>query len=74
MAPSRIAHTALGTLLGQEIGASSWITVDQQRIDEFAHCRERMAGYKVPRSVRFVEALPKSTVGKMLRRELRNLD
>src|SRR5262245_11458229 len=28
----------LGAHLGQEIGVSSWITVDQQRIDEFAHC------------------------------------
>jgi len=30
----------LGTRVGQEIGTSSWITVDQQRIDEFAHCTE----------------------------------
>jgi acyl dehydratase len=30
----------LGTLLGQEIGVSSWITIDQQRIAEFAHCTE----------------------------------
>jgi len=28
----------LGTHVGDEIGTSSWITVDQQRIDEFAHC------------------------------------
>jgi long-chain acyl-CoA synthetase len=38
-----------------------------------AHCRATMAGYKVPRIVRFVEALPKSNVGKILRRELRDL-
>jgi len=30
----------LGTHVGDEIGTSSWITVDQQRIDEFAHCTE----------------------------------
>jgi acyl dehydratase len=30
----------LGTHVGEEIGTSSWITVDQQRIDEFAHCTE----------------------------------
>jgi len=32
-----------------------------------------MTGYKVPKRARFVEALPKSTVGKILRRELRDL-
>jgi len=39
-----------------------------------AHCRANMTGYKVPGIVRFVEALPKSNVGKILRRELRNVD
>ena len=38
-----------------------------------AHCRSALAAYKVPRIVSFVDALPKSTVGKILRRELRNL-
>lgn len=43
-------------------------------VDEIvAHCRATMAGYKVPRIVRFIEALPKSNVGKILRRELRDL-
>jgi long-chain acyl-CoA synthetase len=41
--------------------------------DVIAHCRKEMTGYKVPKSVRFVEALPKSAVGKILRRELRDL-
>ena len=36
-----------------------------------AHCRAGMAAYKVPKIIRFVDALPKSTVGKILRRELR---
>ena len=36
-----------------------------------AHCRETLAAYKVPKSVRFVEELPKSPIGKILRRELR---
>jgi long-chain acyl-CoA synthetase len=39
-----------------------------------AHCRAGMAAYKVPRIIHFVDALPKSTVGKILRRELRNID
>jgi acyl-CoA synthetase (AMP-forming)/AMP-acid ligase II len=33
--------------------------------------RERIAGYKVPRSVDFVDALPRNPTGKILKRELR---
>jgi len=36
-----------------------------------AHCRETLSAYKVPKSVRFVDELPKSPIGKILRRELR---
>jgi long-chain acyl-CoA synthetase len=39
-----------------------------------AHCREMLAGYKVPRLIEFIEELPKSNVGKVLRRELRERD
>jgi long-chain acyl-CoA synthetase len=41
--------------------------------DLLAHCRKEMTAYKVPKIVRFVDALPKSTVGKILRRELRDV-
>ncbi|SDN34354.1 long-chain acyl-CoA synthetase [Geodermatophilus siccatus] len=36
-----------------------------------AHCKERMAAYKYPRSVVLVDELPKTVTGKILRRELR---
>ena len=45
------------------------LAADQVR----AWCRERLAPYKVPARIRFIPELPKSTVGKILRRELRTL-
>lgn len=36
------------------------------------HCRQHLTGYKVPKHVEFREELPKSNVGKILRKELRN--
>ena len=38
------------------------------------HCRQSLTGYKVPQHVAFVEELPKSNVGKILRRELRETE
>ena len=39
--------------------------------DVIAHCRRELAAYKVPKEVRFLDALPKSNVGKILRKDLR---
>ena len=41
--------------------------------DVIAHCRCQLAAYKVPKEVRFLDALPKSNVGKILRKDLRGL-
>jgi long-chain acyl-CoA synthetase len=38
------------------------------------HCRARLAAYKLPRSVAFVDDLPKTSTGKIMRRELSRLD
>jgi long-chain acyl-CoA synthetase len=37
-----------------------------------AHCRENLAAYKIPQGVTFVDELPKSPIGKILRRVLRD--
>ena len=39
--------------------------------DIIAYARDRIAGYKLPKSVDFVDALPRNPTGKILRRELR---
>ena len=39
--------------------------------DVLGYCRERLANYKVPREVRFVDALPRNLAGKLLKSELR---
>jgi len=45
-------------------------TASENELIEFT--RERLASYKVPKSVRFTEQIPKSAVGKVLRRALRD--
>ena len=39
-----------------------------------AYCRERLTAYKIPKHIEFSDGLPKSNVGKVLRRELREKD
>jgi len=52
----------------------AWVVLhpDQQLTEKElqAHCRENLAAYKVPKVIEFRTTLPKSTVGKILRREL----
>jgi long-chain acyl-CoA synthetase len=48
------------------VRAGQKVTVDELR----AYSRERLAGYKVPKTIEFRTELPKTMVGKVLRREL----
>jgi len=45
-------------------------TLTQEEL--IAHCRENLTGYKIPKLVEFKDDLPKTNVGKILRRELRD--
>jgi long-chain acyl-CoA synthetase len=62
-------------LMGEEVLAfvalKGGTTVDAGGLIEF--CQQRLAKYKCPKQVRFVETLPKSPIGKILRKELRSL-
>jgi long-chain acyl-CoA synthetase len=40
--------------------------------DVIAYARQNLTGYKIPRHVEFMDELPKSNVGKVLRRELKD--
>jgi long-chain acyl-CoA synthetase len=46
-------------------------SADEKGIIDF--CKEKLARYKSPKSVNFVETLPKNPQGKILKRELRKL-
>jgi len=61
-------------LMGEEVVAFVVLKPGQAATAEevIAFCRTRLAKYKCPKEVRFVEALPKSPVGKILRKELRS--
>jgi acyl-CoA synthetase (AMP-forming)/AMP-acid ligase II len=58
---------------GEEIAA--WmVALPGQRIDPAAveaHCRQSLAGFKIPRHWNIVDALPRNAAGKILKRELR---
>jgi len=43
-------------------------TISAEELREY--CREKLTGYKVPKHIQFLDSLPKSLIGKTLRREL----
>ena len=57
-----------------EVGKAFVIAMPGQRVDPealIAYAEERLANYKVPRQVQLVETFPRSSLGKVLKRELR---
>ena len=73
--PDVVEAAAIG-IPSEESGEAVKIFVvrkhDEVTVDELlAHCRKELTAYKVPDVVEFVAELPKSNVGKVLRRELK---
>ena len=63
-------HRKLGEIV------TAYIVKENQHLTEaqvIQHCKDLMTSYKRPRKIIFVHELPKSNVGKILRRELRKL-
>ncbi len=63
-----IPHEASGEMV------KVFVVSKQKGLDEktlIKHCRENLTNYKVPKLVEFRDELPKTNVGKILRRELR---
>ena len=59
--------------LGEEVAAVVAVKAGQSVTEEelIAYTKERVAAYKYPRSIRFLETLPKGPTGKILKKELK---
>jgi acyl-CoA synthetase (AMP-forming)/AMP-acid ligase II len=57
--------------LGEELQALVEVRRSVGVDDLREHCRRHLAGFKVPRYIEIVEALPRDPVGKVLKRRLR---
>jgi long-chain acyl-CoA synthetase len=75
-----VALVAVGSVPDEEKGelAKAYIvpkTGAQPDADDIiSYCRAHLAAYKVPRAVQFVDDLPKTSTGKIMRRALHTLD
>jgi long-chain acyl-CoA synthetase len=58
---------------GEAVKAIIVLKPDQpaSEVEILAHARKRIAGYKLPKSIDFVDALPRTPSAKILKRELR---
>ena len=76
--PAVLAACAIGMpdeKVGERIKAFVVLKEDVKGVtgyDLIRWCRDRLASYKIPHYIEFRDALPKSKVGKLLRRELRH--
>jgi malonyl-CoA/methylmalonyl-CoA synthetase len=60
---------------GERVAAAIVVAPEGPAVDEegvVAHCQRELAGFKAPRTIAFVEALPRNAMGKLLRHTLRD--
>ncbi|HSG17180.1 MAG TPA: hypothetical protein VLE70_12775, partial [Anaerolineae bacterium] len=58
----------------QEVGKAIVVKKEKQSVTEeeiIAFCQDKLARYKIPKSVAFMDVLPRTAAGKVLKRELR---
>ncbi|SEF14369.1 long-chain acyl-CoA synthetase [Burkholderia sp. WP9] len=72
VAVGRIADETKGELAKAYVVPRAGVALTIDELDR--HCRERLAAYKVPRLYQMVDDLPKTSTGKILRRDLHKLD
>jgi long-chain acyl-CoA synthetase len=75
--PAVAAAAAIGVpdpLYGEDVASFIVLKEGKEATEDeiIAFCRERLADYKCPKTVRFVEEIPKGPTGKLLKRELVN--
>lgn len=63
-----VPHEALGSVVGVHVVLRPAATVHRGELA--AHCGRRLAGYKIPKQIRFVDQLPRSASGKLERRHI----
>lgn len=73
--PAVAAAATIGVpdpLYGEEVAAFVVLKdgSDLREAELISHCREQLADYKCPKTVRFVDEIPKGPTGKLLKREL----
>jgi len=75
-----VAMVAVGSIPDEIKGEvpKAYVVLKQGVTTEFsaviAYCRQYLAAYKIPRQIQFVEDLPKTSTGKIMRRALHSLD
>jgi long-chain acyl-CoA synthetase len=66
-----LPHEEYGEAVTAFVTLKPGMTADERTLISF--CKERIANYKVPKAIHFVDDLPKTPQGKILRRELRKI-